>query len=135
VRFEGTPAFVQHWHIDEISEADGSRSPHVLHSHEGESRVVAIHLKAGQELGDHQVKEAALLVVVDGRVRVEAGDESVDGHAGTIVRFDPDERHAVVADGGDARVVLVLAPWPAQGHYQPGERRGAGLSASSPDAA
>ena len=22
MRFEGTPAFVQHWHIDEISEAE-----------------------------------------------------------------------------------------------------------------
>ena len=125
---------MQHWNIGELNEAEGSRSPHVLHSQEGESRIVAIHLTSGQELGDHQVKEAALLVVVDGRVRVEAGGSSVDGRAGTVVRFEPDERHAVVADG-DARLVLVLAPWPADGHYQPGERRGAGLSASSPDAA
>jgi quercetin dioxygenase-like cupin family protein len=125
---------VQHWNVGEITESDGARSPHVLHSQEGEARVVAIHLKAGQELGDHQVKEAALLVVVDGQVRVEAGDVAVDGRAGTVVRFEPDERHAVVAER-EARVVLVFAPWPAEGHYQPGERRGAGLSASSPDAA
>ena len=125
---------MQHWNVSEITEPDGSRSPHVLHSQEGQARVVAIHLKAGQELGDHQVKEAALLVVVDGRVRVEAGDESVEGHAGTVVRFEPDERHAVVADG-EARVLLVLAPWPAEGHYYPGELRGAGVSASSADAA
>ncbi|HET8606025.1 MAG TPA: cupin domain-containing protein [Gaiellaceae bacterium] len=125
---------MRHWNVTEITEADGSRSPHVLHSQEGEARVVAIHLRAGQELGDHQVKEAALLLVADGRVRVEAGGESVDAGVGTVVRFDPDERHAVVAEG-DARVVLVLAPWPAEGHYRPGELRGAGLSASSPDAA
>jgi quercetin dioxygenase-like cupin family protein len=124
---------VQHWNVDEIREADGSRSPHVLHSQEGEARVVAIHLKSGQELGDHQVKEAALLVVVDGQVRVEADDESVDGRAGTVVRFEPDERHSVVAKS-ESRVLLVLAPWPAERHYQPGERRGAGVSASSPDA-
>ena len=134
MRSAGIRALVQHWNIGELNEADDSRSPHVLHSREGESRVVAMHITSGQELGDHQVKEAALLVVVDGQVRVEAGGASVDGRAGTVVRFEPDERHSVVADG-DARLVLVLAPWPAEGHYKPGERRGAGLSASSPDAA
>lgn len=97
MRFAGTDAFVQHWNVSEISEPDGSRSPHVLHSQAGQARVVAIHLRAGQELGDHQVKETALLVVVDGAVRIEAGDESLDGNAGTVVRFEPDERHAVVA--------------------------------------
>lgn len=134
MRRAGTRAVVQHWNVTEITEADGSRSPHVLHSQEGEARVVAMHLRAGQELGDHQVKEAALLLVADGRVRVEAGAESVDAGAGSVVRFEPDERHSVVA-GDEARVVLVLAPWPAEGHYQAGELRGAGLSASSPDAA
>lgn len=126
---------MRHWNVAEITAPEGSRSPEVLHSQEGEARVVAIHLHAGQELGDHQVKEAALLLVVDGEVRVDAGDESIDARAGTLVRFDPDERHAVAADR-EARVVLVLAPWPADDHYQPGERAGsAGVSASSPDAA
>lgn len=117
---------VQHWNVKEMSAADGTRSPDVLHSQEGESRVVAIHLHAGQQLGDHQVKEAALLVVVDGRVRVEAADETVDAEPGTVFRFEPDERHSVAADG-DARVLLVLAPWPGEGHY----RGGAGASSSS----
>jgi quercetin dioxygenase-like cupin family protein len=126
---------VQHWNVKEISAPDGSRSPQVLHSQVGESRVVAIHLQAGQELGDHQVKEAALLVVCDGQVRVGAGDESVDAGAGSVFRFDPDERHAVSADG-DARVLLVLAPWPGEGHYR-GERPAANSASasSSPDAA
>lgn len=124
---------MQHWNLTEIDAPDGARSPQVLHSQEGESRVVAIHLHAGQELGDHQVKEAALLVVADGRVRVEAGDESVDASAGTVVRFEPDERHSVAADG-DAHVLLVLAPWPGAGHYR-GEEQASGVSASSPDAA
>src|SRR4051812_43747400 len=115
---------VQHWNVKEIAEPDGSRSPHVLHSQEGESRVVAIHLQAGQALGDHQVKEAALLVVADGSVRVEAGGESVDAGAGMVFRFEPDERHSVTADG-DARLLLVLAPWPGEGHY-----RGQEVSAS-----
>jgi quercetin dioxygenase-like cupin family protein len=124
---------VQHWNVKEITTPDGSRSPQVLHSQEGESRVVAIHLRAGQELGDHQVKEAALVVVADGKVRVEAGDESIDASAGSVFRFEPDERHAISADG-DARVLLVLAPWPGDGHYR-GEERAASSSSASPDAA
>jgi len=122
---------MQNWNVKDITAQDGSRSPQVLHSQEGESRVVAIHLQAGQELGDHEVKEAALLVVADGRVRIEAGDESVDGDAGMVFRFEPQERHSVSADGGDARILLILAPWPGEGHYRGGER----VSASSPDAA
>jgi quercetin dioxygenase-like cupin family protein len=125
----GHSGVVQHWNLTEINAPDGSRSPQVLHSQEGESRVVAIHLQAGQELGDHQVKEAALLVVADGHVRVEAGDESVEAAAGHVFRFEPDERHAVVADG-EARVLLVLAPWPGAGHY-----RGEVSASSQPDAA
>jgi quercetin dioxygenase-like cupin family protein len=119
---------VQHWNVAEISKADGSRSPEILHSQEGESRIVAIHLQPGQELGDHQVKEAALLVVVDGRVRVEAGDESIDASVGTVIRFEPDERHSVAADG-EARVLLVLAPWPGEGHYR-GDTKAASSSSS-----
>ena len=108
---------MQHWNVKEITAPDGSRSPRVLHSQVGESRVVAIHLQPGQELGDHQVTEAALLVVVDGRVRVEAGAESIDATVGAVCRFEPNERHSVAADG-EARVLLVLAPWPGEGHYR-----------------
>ena len=57
---------MQHWKLYEIDTPDGSRSPVVLHSVDGESRVVLIALEPGQELGDHQVTEAALLLVVSG---------------------------------------------------------------------
>lgn len=110
---------MQHWNLNELGTADGSRSPAVLHSQNGESRVVAIHLRAGEELGDHQVKEAAVLVVLGGSVDVGAGGESVHADAGSVFRFEPAERHSVSADG-DARVLLVLAPWPGEGHYRGG---------------
>ncbi len=84
---------VRHWKLNEIETPDGSRSPVVLHSLEGESRVVLIGLDPGQELGEHQVKESAFVLVVDGRVRVDAGDETIDAGAGELFRFDPDERH------------------------------------------
>jgi hypothetical protein len=44
------------------------------------------------------------------------GGESVDGRAGTLVHFEPDERHAV--SRGGAGSLLLLAPWPGEGHYR-----------------
>lgn len=109
------------WKLHEIETPDGSRSPVVLHSDE-EGRVVLIGLHPGQALGDHQVKEHLFLVVVQGTARVEAGGEVVDAEAGTLVAFEPDERHAVSSAGG-ARLLLLLAPWPGPGHYRGGELR------------
>ncbi len=88
-----------------------------------------IELRAGEALGDHGVKESALVLVLDGTVRVEAGDDSVDGEAGTLFHFEPDERHSVTSDGG-ARVLLVLAPWPGEGHYRGDPAERSGVSAS-----
>jgi quercetin dioxygenase-like cupin family protein len=108
---------VQHWKLNEIETPDGSRSPVVLHSQDGESRVVLIALEPGQELSEHQVKETALLLVVAGEVRVEAGGYSVNAVAGELFHFQPDERHSVASNAG-ARVLLTLAPWPGDGHYR-----------------
>ena len=110
---------MQSWNLMEIDTPEGTRSPVVLHSEEGEARAVLIGLKPGQRLGDHQVKEAALLVVVDGSVEVEAGGERVSARPGTVFRFDPDERHSISSESG-AKLLLVLAPWPGEGHYRGG---------------
>lgn len=112
---------MHHWKLYEIETPDGSRSPVVLHSEDGESRVVLIALEPGQELGEHQVKEAAFLLVVAGSARVEAAGESVEASAGELFRFEPDERRSVSSDGG-ARLLLFLAPWPGVGHYRGDER-------------
>jgi quercetin dioxygenase-like cupin family protein len=109
---------VRSWRLPEIETPDGSRSPVVLHSAE-EGRAVLIGLLPGQELGDHQVKEHAFLVVVDGTARVEAGGEKLEAGVGTMVAFDPDERHVVASDSG-AKILLMLTPWPGEGHYRGG---------------
>ena len=88
-----------------------------------------LELRPGEALGDHGVKESALLVVVDGSVRVEAGDESVDGAAGSLFHFEPDERRAVTTDDG-ARLLLLLAPWPGEGHFRGDRPARSGVSAS-----
>jgi quercetin dioxygenase-like cupin family protein len=112
---------VQHWKLKDVETPDGSRSPVVLRSQDGEARVVLIELKPNERLGEHQVKEAALLLVVDGRVHVESGGLSVRAGVGELFWFDPDERRLVESDGG-ARILLMLAPWPGVGHYRGEER-------------
>ena len=104
------------WQLPEIETPDGSRSPVVLHSSE-ECRAVLIGLLPGQELGDHQVKEHAFVVVVDGSARIEGGGETLEASVGTMVAFDPDERHMVASESG-AKILLILAPWPGAGHYR-----------------
>lgn len=107
---------MQHWSLLEIDTPQGTRDPVVLRSDEG-GRAILISIDAGQELGEHQVKEAAWVTVVDGRVRFAADGDSVDAGPGELVRFDPDERHALSSDAG-ARVLLFLAPFPGAGHYR-----------------
>jgi quercetin dioxygenase-like cupin family protein len=80
---------------------------------------VLVVLSPGQSLGDHQVKENAWLVVVDGSVHVAAGGKDADVERGGMFHFAPDERHAVSSATG-ARVLLLLAPWPGEGHYRGG---------------
>ena len=108
------------WRLPEIETPDGSRSPVVLHSG-GEGRAVLIGLQPGQELGDHQVKEAAFVLVVAGEARVEAGGQTSRAVAGDLFRFEPDERRSVSSDDG-ARLLLFFAPWPGAGHYRGGEQ-------------
>jgi quercetin dioxygenase-like cupin family protein len=99
-----------------IDAPDGTRDPVVLHQDEG-ARAVLIVLSPGQKLGDHQMKENAWVTVLDGSVRVQAGGETVEATRGALFRFSPDERHALASDDG-ARVLMVLAPWPGEGHYR-----------------
>jgi hypothetical protein len=48
---------------------------------------------------------------------VSAGAETVQATPGMLLRFDPDERHSLETDQG-ARILLLLAPWPGEGHYR-----------------
>lgn len=104
------------WDLNEIEVEGGSRSPVVLDSDEA-ARAVLIVLEPGQSLGDHQVKEHAFVLVVDGAASVEAGTDVVDAGPGTLCMFEPDERRSVSSEAG-ARILLLLAPWPGEGHYR-----------------
>ncbi len=120
---------MRHWRLADVKTPNGARSPVVLHSKEGSARAVLIELHPGEALGDHRVKESALLLVLDGRVRIEAGDESIDAESQMLFHFDPDEEHSVTSDAG-ARLLLLLAPWPGEGHYRGDRPERSGVSAS-----
>jgi quercetin dioxygenase-like cupin family protein len=107
---------VQRWDLLELDAPEGRRDPIVLHSDDG-ARAVLIALSPGQSLGDHQVKENAWVIILEGTVEVAAAGESSPAGSGTMVRFDPGERHSLSSRDG-ARVLLLLAPWPGEGHYR-----------------
>ena len=109
---------MEHWDLSTLDVEP--HKPQVLHSTRGEARSIALHLPAGEQLQDHQVHERAHLVVIDGEVEIEGdGGETLTGGPGLLAVFDPKERHEVRARS-DARLLLVLAPWPGPGH--PGAR-------------
>ena len=85
--------------------------PQILRSDDGAARAIAINLPAGEQLQEHEVHEHAYLVVLDGEVELSG---QVAG-AGSAAHWDPQERHEVKATS-DARLLLVLAPWPGEGH-------------------
>ena len=93
--------------------------PQVLHS-DNEGRTILINLPAGEELQEHQVHERAWIIVVDGQVEIDDsnGGTFLAGPGGVALTA-PKERHEVRATQ-DARLVLILAPWPGAGH--PSER-------------
>ena len=109
---------MEHWDLRTLDVEP--HQPRILHSARGEARSIAIHLPAGEEMQEHEVHERAYLVVVDGEVEVrDGGEAAVTGAPGFAAVFDPHERHTVRATS-DARLLLVLAPWPGDGH--PGAR-------------
>jgi quercetin dioxygenase-like cupin family protein len=109
---------MEHWDLSTLDVEP--RKPQILHSTRGEARSITLFLPAGEELQDHQVHERAHVVVVDGEVDIEIdGGEIISGGPGLLAVFDPNERHEVRARS-DARLLLVLAPWPGPGH--PGAR-------------
>jgi redox-sensitive bicupin YhaK (pirin superfamily) len=99
------------WKISELDVEP--RQPEVLDS-EAEGRAIVIELPAGERLSEHQVHERAWLMVVSGEIEVD-GAELASGGAGLLAEFDPNERHEVRAIE-DSRLLLLLSPWPGEGH-------------------
>lgn len=129
---------MQHWHVDRLdpgtekleprapgpdaprTPAPAHDKPQVLFAHP-ECRGVVVPLAAGGEMGDHSVRERAVVTVLFGRVEIECGDVCVDAGTGTVVCFDPGERHSVRAHE-ESRLLLVLSGAPASARAHGEER-------------
>jgi len=101
------------WNLNDLEVLP--HQPQVLDS-ESEGRAIVINLPKGEELQEHQVHERAWLLVVDGSIELNTPDgSSAAGGPGLLAIFDPKERHRVQA-AEDSRILLVLSPWPGDGH-------------------
>ena len=104
---------MQSWDLKSI-EAE-PHAPQILASAE-DARTIVLDLPAGEELQEHEVHERARIFVVEGEVEVGTPDgERVSAAAGHMLEFAPGERRTVAARA-DARVLLLLTPWPGDGH-------------------
>lgn len=100
-------------------EQSGTREPRVLFS-QPEYRAVVVDLKTREELGEHRVQEHTVLQVVSGRIRLGLDNaRELECEAGSLVRLEPRETRSVTALE-PSRILLLLAPWPAEGHFPEG---------------
>ncbi|MGN6371609.1 MAG: hypothetical protein ACTHM1_01250 [Solirubrobacteraceae bacterium] len=91
------------------------RLPEIISSSDA-ARAIVLDLAGGEALGDHEVHERAWLLVISGEVEVSTGaGELAKGGSGLLVELGPGERHEVLAVS-DARLLLLLTPWPGGGH-------------------
>jgi quercetin dioxygenase-like cupin family protein len=104
---------MQSWDIKALD-----ASPHKprIVSSSADARAIVVDLAEGERLQDHEVREHAWIFAVTGELEVSTPDGArVEGGPGLLIELQPGERHEVVARA-EARFVLLLAPWPGEGH-------------------
>jgi quercetin dioxygenase-like cupin family protein len=91
----GVTAHMQHWDLTAANE--GSRTgPRVLFS-TPEARGVVMDLAQDEEMGDHQVRERALIHILRGSVTCMSGVDTTTCVEGTLTVFEPGEPHRLRA--------------------------------------
>ncbi len=109
---------MQQWDLTAPNVGDRT-GPLVLFS-TSEARGVVVSLSQGEEMSDHQVRERALIHVLRGSVTCTSGVDTATCAEGTLILCEPGEPHSVRALL-PTRLLVVLAPWPAAGHYEAAE--------------
>ncbi len=79
---------------------------------EGGLNVVLTRMRAGSNLAEHSAPGAATVQVLDGHVRVQVGEQSLDLPGGRLIAFDANVRHYVEALE-DSTLLLTLAERPS----------------------
>ena len=92
-----------------------AHQPEILASAD-DARTILLSLPAGEELQEHEVHERARIVLVEGEAEVSTPTgERVAAGPGCLLEFEPGERRTVAARS-DSRLLLILSPWPGDGH-------------------
>ncbi len=114
VQDRSTGEHMHHWDLTAVDVAP--RQPQILTTTD-HARAILVGLEAGRTMSDHEVHENAWVSVVEGEIEMTAtaSGEQITAGPGSLFEFAPAERHSVAAKT-DARLLLLLAPWPGDGH-------------------
>ena len=94
--------------LAEARAAHSGRAAHTIHGgHEHDLRQTLVALAAGQELAEHDSPGEATLQVLQGHVRLTAGDDAWEGKTGDHITIPP-QRHAL-GSIEDSVIMLTVA--------------------------
>jgi quercetin dioxygenase-like cupin family protein len=84
-------------HLSTAGTASSGRSAHTVHGgHTSTLRQTLIALTAGQQLDEHENPGEATVLVLRGRIRMTAADDSCEADTGDLLTV-PDSRHSLQA--------------------------------------
>lgn len=94
--------------VSQAADAGGGRTATTVYGgHEKVLRQTVIGMTEGSQLSDHENPGEATLLVLQGRVRLSAGDVSWEGRTGDLI-IVPDSRHSVTALEDSAMLLTVV---------------------------
>jgi quercetin dioxygenase-like cupin family protein len=98
--------------LEAARQAHSGRAAHTIHGgHALELRQTVVALASGHELAEHDSPGEATLQVLQGHVRLTAGDDSWEGKAGDYVTLPP-RRHSLQALDDSVVVLTVVKDMP-----------------------
>jgi quercetin dioxygenase-like cupin family protein len=99
--------------LAEARRAHSGRAAHTIHGgHDHELRQTVLALLAGHELSEHDSPGQASLQVLQGHVRLIAGDDAWDGNTGDYVVIPP-QRHSLQAVDDSVVMLTVFKSLPS----------------------
>jgi len=102
--------------LAEAKQSHSGRAAHTIHGgHTHELRQTVLALLAGHDLSEHDSPGESTLQVLQGHVRLTAGDDAWDGKIGDYVAIPP-ERHALHAVEDSVIMLTVLKSIPTVAH-------------------
>jgi quercetin dioxygenase-like cupin family protein len=102
--------------LDEARKSHSGRAAHTIHGgHTHELRQTVLALLAEHGLSEHESPGEATLQVLQGHVRLTAGDDDWDGKAGGYVVIPP-VRHSLHAVEDSVVMLTVLKSQPGASH-------------------